>query len=212
MSWWLWVAYSAMCAGVFLYPSRLNLATAQLTRSLGRKSGFAAAFGVATGTALSLTLASLLFIAYLSYNEKVSSTIEWLSLSWLILLGFWTIGTVPHRLALVDNDNLRSKTHSASLAKGLSDHALSLKIFGFFLAALVQVYAAYPQLTAADIINLKIATFALAFLCQLFFVFYPEISINWLRSIAAKLAQRRPDRKTIIQGKYVKARYRKMAA
>lgn len=212
MSWWLWIAYGALCAGICLFPSRFNLLVAQQSMIRGRKQGIISALGAAFGITLSMTLASLILIGYLSLIGPVTAFLGWVGVSWLILSALWIVGTVPFRSAMPDNDNLKSKSPLSAFVETLSAHLTGLRFLGFFLAVIAQFCIAPNALTISDFIDLKIATFALSFICLLLIAFTPTISINWLKGYGLKIAQMRPRNRTLIAAKAVKARYRKMAA
>lgn len=212
MSWWLWIAYSALCAGILLYPSRFNLLIAQQSQARGLSFGLSAAFGAAIGLGLSMTLASIILITYRLYIGNIGDFFGWFGVSWLILTALWTIGTVPYRLAEAQNDNFASKGHLAAFANTLAQHLLGARFLGFFTALLLQFNIAPNGLTIHDFIHLQIATVLLSFLCLAVTAFNPNITITWLRKLGRKIASRRQSSKTLIAGKSVKARYRKIAA
>lgn len=212
MSWWLWVAYCALCAGIFLYPSRFNLAVAQQATTRGLLTGIASALGAALGVSIAMTLASLAVILVIMYTGPISDFLGWLGISWLILMALWTFGTLPYRTALADNDNSPAAGRLPTFCDSLAQHLLSARFIAFFLALLMQFSIASNYITILDFINLQIATFITAFLCYALIALYPNILIGWLRSIGQKIALRRPRNKTLISGKSVKARYRQIAA
>jgi threonine/homoserine/homoserine lactone efflux protein len=217
MSWWLWIAYGAISAGILLYPSRFNLLIAQQAKTRGRTAGFVSAFGASIGLGLCVTLVSAILYILLNYSRLLeaggfSQFLGWLGVSWLILTAFWTIGTVPYRLALPDNDNHAGQGLLSAFAESLSTHLLSGRFFGFFLALIAQFSLAPNTLTLVDFIHLQLATMALALLCYSGIALNPDISITWLRNLARKIAQRQRPNRALITSKAVKARYRKIAA
>jgi threonine/homoserine/homoserine lactone efflux protein len=212
MSWWIWISYCAVCAGIFLYPSRFNLLVAHQSAARGKRVGVASAAGSALGLGISMTIASLLLIGLLILNGPVGDFLAWVAVSWLILTALWTIGTVPVRQAMADNDNVASQSAVVAFSQSLILHVLSGRFLLVFLCLLIQFCAGPNTLTIPDFIHLQITTLAMAFLSLGFYAYFPAMPIAWLKSLGRKMALRRPANKALIAGKSVKARYRKIAA
>ncbi|WP_320171596.1 LysE family translocator [Maridesulfovibrio sp.] len=106
------------------------------TVSGGRKSGFAAMFGIWTGAFGHVLLAALGLSAIVSASATAFSVVKWIGVAYLFWLGVQALRSKGGALNIRDNESPKSAT--AIFRQGVLIDLLNPKVATFFLAFLPQ--------------------------------------------------------------------------